>query len=139
MTLVTVGSVLLINLTKRYEMQKAHNRLVLEENKEKLKQRLLILQARQAALLEAKAKLPGVKLTQKELKLQAQLALLDKDKSNDFAALQAQQAAMLDTTQDELAINKELALVDTQINGAKLDMLNTDIQIAQNAAGIGEI
>ena len=139
MTLVAVGSVLLINLTKRYEIQKAHNRLILAENKEKLKQRLLILQARQAALLEAKAKLPGVKLTQKELKLQAQLALLDKDKSNDFAALQAQQAAMLDTTQDELTINKELALVDAQITGAKYEMLNTDIQIAQNAAGIGEI
>ena len=139
MTIITISGLLLISLMKKHEIQKAHNRLVLEENKAKLKQKLLELQLRQAALLNAKSKLEGVKLSKKELKIQSQLALLDKDKTNDAQAHLAAQLAEIPLAEQEEYINKELALTNAEVAGTKLDILNTDVQIAQNAAGISEI
>lgn len=138
-SIVAISSLLLISMTKRHEIQKAQNRSILEENKAKLKQKELELQLRQAALLNAKSKLTGVQLSKKELKIQAQLALLDQDKTNDAQAQLAAQLAEVPLAEQEAYINKELALTNAEVYGTKLDILNTDMQIAQNAAGIGEI
>ena len=139
MTLVAVGSLLLINLTKRHEMQKAHNRLILEENKSKLKQRILDLEQKKTALEAAKAILAKAKADDADAKAKAKQALLDEKMSNDAMAIKVLSEENVSLKEAEAHIDAELLSTNAELKGARIDMLNTEIQLQQNAAGIGEI
>ena len=125
MTLVAVGSLLLINLTKRHEMQKAHNRLILEQKK--------------TALEAAKAILAKAKADDADAKAKAKQALLDEKMSNDAMAIKVLSEENVSLKEAEAHIDAELLSTNAELKGARIDMLNTEIQLQQNAAGIGEI
>lgn len=138
-SLVTIGGLLLISATRRYEVQKAQNRAVLEENKEKQKQRFLALQNRKEALEAAKAAIAEAKTEEGKTKELAKQALLNKDMADDALAVKILSDQNVSLKEAEKYIDAELLSVNKEIGATKLEMLNTDIAISENAAGIGEI
>lgn len=138
-SLVTIGGLLLLNLTKRHEIQKAINRLILQANKEKQqetladKQQLLTQATYYKNLVREQLIQRGI------LKDKAKQALLDDDKLNDAYANQILAMSDADLKAEYTKALAYEAQLQAEIGQTKLDILNTDIQIAQNAAGIGEI
>ena len=138
-SLVTIGGLLLLNLTKRHEIQKANNRLILQVNKEKQqetladKQQLLTQATYYKNLVREQLIQRGI------LKDKAKQALLDDDKLNDAYANQILAMSDADLKAEYTKALAYEAQLQAEIGQTKLDILNTDIQIAQNAAGIGEI
>lgn len=141
--LVLIAGTLLTTAIQRYEIQKAHNRAILEENKVTTDNNILQKKAYLQALLEYKNKLGQVGVEKKITKEKAEQALIDKDGSNDAEArgILAEQEFEktvdgLDLEKQKAAVNAEIATTEGQITGLEIDRFSIDTQIAQNQAGI---
>lgn len=138
-SIIAISSLLLISLTKRHEMQKAHNRLILQQNKNDIKdniqqkEKLLTATKNYIKLLET------VKAQRKLNKEKARENLLDENITNDAMAQQVMALSDAEIEEELTKAKNEQLTLETEIKASKIEMLNTDIQLAQNAAGINEL
>lgn len=127
--LITLGVTALVSLTKKWEIQKAQNRAILEEQKSKIKQQILDKKAYLDSLNQAKVQKEKTKELIKQQLIQ-----------KGYSAAEAQQmAAKLSADQEAQWINQEIAKTTSEINTLQLQELDTSIQIQENAAGLSSL
>lgn len=127
--IITVSSIALISLTKKWEMQKAINRAAIEERKVKIKQQILDKKAYLDTLNKAK----GQDAITKKLITQQ---LIQKGYNAAEAKAMAQKLSM---DQQDSWINAEIAKTQSEINTLQLEQVDASIQLQQNAAGFGSL
>lgn len=143
MTIIPLATIIVAAMTKKYEMQKRHNRAVLQEEKSERNQ--IILQ-KENALAQKKEYLASLKKLAKERGItiqKAKQATLDSDKTNDAKAQYILSQEELNAVKEDVALKTEIAKVESElkqdeaeIKDLKLEQLQTDIEIAANGRGI---
>ena len=123
--MITLGAAAVIQISKKYEMQKLQNRAVLEENKAKIEQELL---EKKNYLSELKA----LKVSKESLKTVTQEQLIKKGYD---AATASVLAAKLAGITNEKELEAEIATTQTEIYGLQVKNVENSIQLAQNGIG----
>jgi len=128
-SLVFLSAALLGSATKRWEVQKAQNRAILEEKKTKIA----------TELIDKKAYLMALKQVQKAKEFTRETAIANVMKktgcSIELATAQVDKAMAV----DKLALEKEIALTQSEITGLQLQQAETSISLMQNASGLTSI
>lgn len=143
MIIAPLATAVVAAMIKKYEMQKRHNRAILQEEKSERNQ--LILQ-KQNALAQKKEYLIALKKLAKERGItiqKAKQAKLDDDKTNDAEAQYILSQEEKNLLAEDVALKTEIAKVESElkqdeaeIKELKLEQLQTDIAIAANGQGI---
>lgn len=143
---MTLGSTLLINLITRLEMQKAHNRALLQE--EKSKRAKIILDKQEyienlknylTAVKEGKAEKDTLKTLYKQNQQKA-IANNDMAAAARYAGLIAQlDAESIDSKAVQANIEKEIALTESEVTGLKIQQTQTDIKLLENGKSFTSI
>lgn len=123
---MTLGSVALIQLSKKYEMQKAQNRVILQENNAKIKQQILDKQAYVSSLT----------LLKNQKKITDEQAIQNVMKETGCSIEVATAQVMAARKIDESKLDAEIAATQQEITGLTIQQAENSIQLQQNGVGI---
>ena len=117
-------------------MQKANNRLTLQDNRETLKKQIAAKDIYKSELLTYKAKLEEYKTEKKITYEDAKQLLADKDKTNDALAATLLSEKDYTIEKEIAAVDKEIAKTQLETTGLQIQQTENSILLAQNSAGI---
>ena len=145
-TMAPLAVVFISHMLHKNELQKQQNRLILEEQKGKVENKILDKEASIAAKTKVLYALKHLKNQKATTKEKAKQAKLDDNGLNDAEAEKILQEANLSGLKEEAEIDREISkitneikLEEAEVRGLKLEEKQLSIDIAANGAGLSSV